>query len=136
MSGNHPHPTISADELATVWPRVTLVDVRSREEHATAHIPGSLNIPLEELPSRLANLPGSTIHVLCGSGKRSSHAARILRGHGYQAVNVAGGITEWYRSGYPVTYQQPPENPARQAPRHVQADRRSFARRLFHRRTA
>ncbi|MBG6181934.1 rhodanese-like domain-containing protein [Arthrobacter sp. CAN_A1] len=136
MSGNHPHPTITADELATVWPNATLVDVRSREEHATAHIQGSLNIPLEELTSRLADLPSSTIHVLCGSGKRSSQAARTLRGHGYQTINVAGGITEWYRAGYPVTYQQPPGSRAKHARRHAQGDLRSFTRQLFHRRSA
>ncbi|MEO5316916.1 rhodanese-like domain-containing protein [Pseudarthrobacter sp. CC12] len=74
MTGQHAFRTVIADELATVWPRATVVDVRSREEHATAHVPGSLNIPLDELPSRLADLPNTTLYLLCGSGKRSSQA--------------------------------------------------------------
>ncbi|GGH90891.1 rhodanese-like domain-containing protein [Arthrobacter liuii] len=112
MPGTQQFSTVTADELAAVWPCATLVDVRSREEHATAHVPGSLNIPLDELPSRLANLPNSTVvYLLCGSGKRSSQAARILTDLGYHAVNVAGGITEWYRSGHPVTYGQPQAEP-------------------------
>jgi rhodanese-related sulfurtransferase len=131
------HPafrTVTADELATVWPGVTLVDVRSREEHATAHVPGSLNIPLDDLPSRLADLPNGTIYVLCGSGKRSSQAARILADRGYTTVNVAGGITEWYRAGHPVTYQQVPENPVRQSS--VPKGLSSLLRRLFDRKSS
>ncbi|RAX15064.1 rhodanese-like domain-containing protein [Pseudarthrobacter sp. AG30] len=112
MAGQHAFRTVTAEELANVWPRAALVDVRSRDEHATAHVPGSLNIPLDELPSRLADLPNTTIHLLCGSGKRSSQAARILTDRGYTTVNVAGGITEWYRAGHPVTYQQSTRRPA------------------------
>jgi rhodanese-related sulfurtransferase len=128
-------PTVSAEELATVWPRATLVDVRSREEHATAHIPGSLNIPLEELISRLADLPDTTLHLLCGSGKRSSQAARILTDRGYTTVNVAGGITEWYRAGHPVTYQQTPKDQTRQDPGRIPAGLRRLLHRLSRRKS-
>ena len=100
--------TITADELAVTWPAAVVVDVRSREEYAIAHIPGSLNIPLDDISSRLKDLPNTTLHLLCGSGKRSSQAAQILADHGYETVNVAGGITEWYRNGRPVTYAAAP----------------------------
>ncbi|HKU03521.1 MAG TPA: rhodanese-like domain-containing protein [Arthrobacter sp.] len=108
MTDQRAFRTVTADELALAWPRATLVDVRSREEHATAHVPGSLNIPLDELTSRLADLPNTTLYLMCGSGKRSSQAARLLTDRGHTAVNVAGGITEWYRAGHPVTYNQAP----------------------------
>jgi len=130
MQGQRTFRSITADELAAVWPRATLVDVRSREEHATAHVPGSLNIPLDELASRLSDLPNSTIHLMCGSGKRSSQAARFLTDRGYTAVNVAGGITEWYRAGHPVTYQQVPEEPPGQGSGHVPGRLRRFFQRL------
>ena len=112
-SGSAPEPlrTITADGLAGIWPGAAVVDVRSREEHSIAFIPGSLNIPLDELASRLADLPNTTLYLLCGSGKRSGQAARMLSERGHRTVNVAGGITEWYRSGHPVTYAPPPENP-------------------------
>ena len=110
-----PLRTITADGLAELWPGVALVDVRSRQEYSTAFIPGSLNIPLEELPSRLTDLPNTTVYLLCGSGKRSSQAARMLTSRGYDTVNVAGGITEWYRGGHPVTYTPPPPHQAGQA---------------------
>ena len=104
-----PWRSLTADGLAGVWPGVAVVDVRTREEHSIARIPGSLNIPLDELPARLADLPNTTLYVLCGSGKRSSQAVRMLTERGYSTVNVAGGITEWYRSGHPVTYSPPSE---------------------------
>ncbi|HET9347530.1 MAG TPA: rhodanese-like domain-containing protein, partial [Arthrobacter sp.] len=105
-SGNIPIPvrTVSADDLAGVWPGVAVVDVRSREEVAVASIPGSVNIPLDELPSRLKDVPNTTVYLLCGSGKRSRQAAALLSARGYDVVNVAGGITEWYRAGHPVSY--------------------------------
>lgn len=104
-----PLRTITADALAATWPGAVVVDVRSPEEYAVAHIPGSLNIPLDDLPARLKDVPNTTVHVLCGSGKRSSQAAAILTGHGYDTVNIAGGITEWYRTGHPVTHATPPK---------------------------
>jgi rhodanese-related sulfurtransferase len=68
MRDQHAFRTVMPDELAKVWPRATLVDVRSREEHATAHVPGSMNIPLDELSSRHADPPHGTIYLVCGSG--------------------------------------------------------------------
>ncbi|WP_024365768.1 rhodanese-like domain-containing protein [Arthrobacter sp. TB 26] len=100
--------TITADDLAARWPRAALVDVRGRDEYATAHIPGSINIPLDELPARLNDVPNTTVYLLCGSGKRSGQAAALLAGRGSDVVNVAGGITEWYRSGHPVDYAPSP----------------------------
>ena len=41
---------------------------------------------------------------MCASGGRSSRATAHLVEHGYDAVNVMGGITEWYRNGHPVAY--------------------------------
>lgn len=101
--------SVTADQFAAVWPDAVLVDVRGREEYKTAHVPGSLNIPLDELASRLADLPNATLYLMCGSGKRSGQAARTLTDRGYTVLNVAGGITEWYRAGHPVAYHQAPE---------------------------
>lgn len=81
--------TISADDLATIWPEAVVIDVRSAEEYATAHIPGSRNIPLNDLASRLKDVPGTTVHVLCGSGKRSSQAVQMLNERGYNTVNIS-----------------------------------------------
>ncbi|MEG9250159.1 rhodanese-like domain-containing protein [Arthrobacter sp. Soc17.1.1.1] len=126
-----PLRAITADSLAELWPGVALVDVRSRQEYSTAFIPGSLNIPLEELPSRLTDLPDlpdTAVYLLCGSGKRSSQAARMLTSGGYATVNVAGGITEWYRGGHPVIYTPPPPHQAGQADQAHRANRAGLGR--------
>jgi rhodanese-related sulfurtransferase len=97
--------SIGPDELKSKWPGVPIIDVRGRDEYAQAHIPGSRNIPIDEVASNLASLPpNTTMYVMCGSGKRSTRAVALFTEYGFDAVNVSGGITEWYRNGYPVTY--------------------------------
>src|SRR6187431_3814271 len=62
-----------------------LVDVRTPSEFAAGHIAGALNIPLQQLDSRLTELqPKDTAVVLyCRSGSRSGSAARMLRNAGF-----------------------------------------------------
>jgi rhodanese-related sulfurtransferase len=68
-----------------------VVDVRSLEEFAGGHVPGSLNIPLHELDQRLAELdPARWVIVCCASGTRSAIARRKLRSRGFQRVFNAG----------------------------------------------
>lgn len=70
----------------------TLVDVRSPEEFAAGSAPGSINIPLSTLKSRLAEIPkGAPVVLCCASGQRSGMAAAVLRGNGYAQVHNAGG---------------------------------------------
>lgn len=73
----------------------TLVDVRSAGEHAAGAIPGALNIPVDELRDRLAELPAGPIVVHCQVGQRGHTAARILGQHGYGVVNLDGGYRTW-----------------------------------------
>lgn len=64
-----------------------LVDVRSAAEFAGGNAPGSVNIPLGELGSRLHEIPSSAPVVLCcASGTRSGMAKRMLKKNGYQQV--------------------------------------------------
>jgi len=74
-----------------------LVDVRSPEEYARGHLPGAVNIPVQELDRRLADA-GPVDHeliVYCRSGHRSSRAAQILREHGFTKVHNLGPMTAW-----------------------------------------
>jgi adenylyltransferase/sulfurtransferase len=78
---------------------LTVLDVREPWEYAIASLPGSINIPLDELPRRLQELDAhATTIVMCKSGGRSRRAAQFLAGAGFdQAVNLAGGIDAWAR---------------------------------------
>jgi len=81
-----------------------LIDVRTPEEFASGHIDGSVNIPVEEMPGRLDEIPGDApIVVYCRSGNRSATAARILKNDGYAPVYDLGGIQDWVAEGLPVT---------------------------------
>lgn len=69
----------------------TLVDVRSMAEFAQASAPGTLNIPLQELGARLAEIPRNAPVVLaCASGTRSGMVKMLLKKHGYAKVYNLG----------------------------------------------
>jgi rhodanese-related sulfurtransferase len=68
-----------------------LVDVRSAGEYAGGHVPGTLNIPLQEIDARAKELdPSRWVVVACASGTRSAFAARKLKSLGFQKVMNAG----------------------------------------------
>ncbi|MDE2417675.1 MAG: rhodanese-like domain-containing protein [Burkholderiales bacterium] len=69
----------------------TLVDVRSTAEFAHGSAPGTINIPLQQLGSRLGEIPKSSPVVLCcASGSRSGMAKLLLKKHGYPRVYNIG----------------------------------------------
>ncbi|MDO8720599.1 MAG: rhodanese-like domain-containing protein [Polaromonas sp.] len=69
----------------------TFVDVRSAGEFASGNAPGTINIPLQELGSRLGEIPKSSPVVLCcASGTRSGMAKLMLKRKGYQKVYNVG----------------------------------------------
>jgi len=79
-------------------PTAILVDVRTEPEYKEIRIPGSILIPLNDLPNRLSELPkdpSKPIVVYCRSGNRSSVAASILVEAGFPAVYDLGGIIDW-----------------------------------------
>lgn len=71
-----------------------LLDVREAPERARASLPGTLDVPMRDVPARMAELPkGEPIVVLCHYGERSAHVASFLAANGFDDVyNLAGGI--------------------------------------------
>ncbi len=68
------------------------VDVRDPEEFASGHHDGAINLPVDELRSRLGDLPASNdVRVYCAVGQRGYLATRILLQNGRAARNVSGG---------------------------------------------
>lgn len=78
-----------------------LVDVRQPEEWAEGHIQGSTLIPLDDLESRLAEVPKDRdVVVVCHSGNRSKHGRDLLLRAGYARVaSMAGGLAAWEAAG-------------------------------------
>ena len=80
-----------------------VVDVREPDEYAAGHVPGAVNIPLGQLPERLAEVPDSEhLLVVCQLGGRSARACGILESQGVAATNVAGGTAAWIDAGFPT----------------------------------
>jgi glyoxylase-like metal-dependent hydrolase (beta-lactamase superfamily II)/rhodanese-related sulfurtransferase len=103
--------TISVKELhedleKTVPPLI--IDVREPQELQSGYLPGSINIPLRQLPAEIARLPAdknSYLVTICRSGSRSAYAALYLRSLGYlQVKNVDGGVPAWQQAGFPVSF--------------------------------
>ncbi len=73
-----------------------VVDVRSSDEFAEEHYPKAINIPVDQIQSRLGEFGplNTSIVFYCASGARSAFAARILKSAGYTDVLNAGGLSD------------------------------------------
>ncbi len=94
--------TILAEELLKMSPLDgVFVDVRSPDEFAFEHIPGSINIPLENLERNIAQIPtNKKVYLICQSGLRSQTACGRIEGMGLKnAVTVMGGIRSYAQAG-------------------------------------
>lgn len=91
--------TIQFDEIdRVVATGGLLIDVRDPRELEQGAIPGSVNIPLDELRQRLCELPpNGPVYVTCRVGQRGYVACRLLEQHGREAINLDGGYLT-YRS--------------------------------------
>jgi rhodanese-related sulfurtransferase len=82
--------------------RLRIIDVRSPGEYASGHIPGAINIPLEQVETRLDDLGSGPIALLCQSGRRAEMACQLLDPHGRDLLLVGGGTKAWADSGMPL----------------------------------
>jgi hydroxyacylglutathione hydrolase len=90
-------PQIAVEALGDGSSPFYLIDVRSPHEWRAGHVDGAVNIPVGEIPARLAELPiGAPIATMCEGGYRSSLAASLLAREGVpNVVNVAGGMAAY-----------------------------------------
>jgi rhodanese-related sulfurtransferase len=80
------------------------LDVRTQDEYEKGHIARSVLIPLDELETRLSEVPrDQDVVVVCRSGPRSKEGAAILRQDGYTRVTcMTRGLQAWVEAGYPL----------------------------------
>lgn len=92
LRGDHPQVDVEAVLAAPAADRPFLLDVRTPQEFASSHIPGAVNIPVDDLRSRLGELPRDRkIAAYCQVGQRGYLATRIMLQAGFSAANVGGG---------------------------------------------
>ena len=88
---------------------IYLLDVRTPGEFQQASLAGARLIPIDQLVSRLTELPkDQPILVYCAVGSRSAQVVNYLARQGYPEVyNLYGGIYSWAQKGYPVVQGRP-----------------------------
>jgi rhodanese-related sulfurtransferase len=81
-----------------------LLDVRTPQEYAEGHIAGAVNVPYDQLATRLAEVPKDKDVVLyCRSGRRAGIAADVLAANGYTRLShLEGDMNAWMEKGRPV----------------------------------
>ncbi|MFC7264336.1 rhodanese-like domain-containing protein [Streptomyces lutosisoli] len=94
--------SLDADQARTRLPELTVLDVRTPGEYASGHLPGALNIPLDQLHRALPALKMATtdLLVVCASGARSDSARKTLAEHGVTAATLVGGTSAWSERGH------------------------------------
>lgn len=81
-----------------------LVDVRTTGEFAGGHLPGAVNIPLDQIARRHSEIASDKpVVVVCASGNRSRTASKKLAEAGFEKVyNLNGGTMRWMMAGLPL----------------------------------
>lgn len=84
--------------------KILVIDVRSEKEYAAGHIPGAVNIPIEELSKKIAAMKvakDTVIVTVCEHGGRSSRAVLELQKLGYKATSFCR-LDSWKKEGNPI----------------------------------
>ena len=78
-------------------PQAILLDVRTPEEYGGGHVPGSRNLPLQQIEkiTSIAEKKETPLFVYCQSGARSRQAVSMLQRMGYENVNNIGGMAAY-----------------------------------------
>lgn len=106
---SNPGLTIDVDD-AVDWisAGAFLLDVRSRDDFAAAHVPGAWNAPLFDLPGRAQDLPAdktTPVLAICQRGNLSLSAVLFLKSLGYSSArSVKGGTAAWIEKGHPTLH--------------------------------
>jgi rhodanese-related sulfurtransferase len=97
---------VTAEQVQALMgqPDTIILDVRTAGEYNNGHIPGALNIPVQELAKRHSELDKEKLIVLyCRSGNRSASANRILKNAGFAKINnFKGSWRVWTAKKFPV----------------------------------
>ncbi|MBL8067503.1 MAG: rhodanese-like domain-containing protein [Armatimonadetes bacterium] len=90
------------DTLAQGNAKPTLIDVRSPGEFAAGHIPGAVNIPMDQIESRLADLGETSVVLVCQSGQRAGITCELIQDRHPDLKVLDGGTNAWVQANRPV----------------------------------
>ncbi|MET8945244.1 rhodanese-like domain-containing protein [Streptomyces sp. NPDC004542] len=105
--------TFDPGQARTRLHELTVIDVRTPGEYGGGHIPGALNIPLDQLQRALPDIRAAAergeVLVVCASGARSENACRMLADNGIRTATLAGGTGAWAAQGHDL--ERPQDSP-------------------------
>ena len=101
---------ISVDEAAKLYGTddVVVVDVRRQDEYAAGHVKGAIFIPVDDVLTRINELPDNRkLLFICAQGVRSGLACEMAAAMGVDTenlYNIENGTSTWIEKGYPTSY--------------------------------
>ncbi|WEO99467.1 rhodanese-like domain-containing protein [Streptomyces sp. FXJ1.172] len=104
MTSPHSPVAIGAEQARTRLREFTVIDVRTPGEFASGHLPGALNIPVDQLRRALPEIRHAAergeVLLVCASGARSGNACGFLAEQGIPAATLTGGTAGWAGAGH------------------------------------
>ncbi|MFD4261571.1 rhodanese-like domain-containing protein [Streptomyces sp. NPDC058534] len=101
---------LATHEVRTRLHELIIIDVRTPGEYAGGHLPGALNIPLDQIRRALPDIQHAAdrcdVLIVCASGARSENACRIFAEHGVTAATLSGGTGAWAADGHELYHPQ------------------------------
>jgi len=100
-------PSISAATLHAQRESGTapaVIDVRTPEEYASGHIPGAVNVPFDQVATRIGEIDGShgvALYCMVGPRARKGESALLAAGH-EKVFHLEGGLAAWQAAGFPI----------------------------------
>ncbi|MFE0699787.1 rhodanese-like domain-containing protein [Streptomyces sp. NPDC058872] len=95
---------LGTGEAHTRLHELIVIDVRTPGEYAGGHLPGALNIPLDQIQRALPDIRHAAdrgdVLVVCASGARSENACRLLAENGIDTATLSGGTGAWTADGH------------------------------------
>ncbi len=113
---DEPYYRVNSDEAAQMLERekegTAIVDVRRYDEWLTGHVYGAIHIPIDDLQSRIDELPrDKTLLFICATGMRAGRACEIAATMGYPSESlyrVEDGTPNWIERNHPTSYGDDP----------------------------
>ncbi|MBB6054037.1 rhodanese-like domain-containing protein [Armatimonas rosea] len=103
---NPTHPKVTVKELSarlSKGERFQLIDVRSPQEYAEGHVPGAMNLPMDQAEARLNDLQRQDpVILICQSGRRAGMTCELLKAHHDGLIVLEGGTKAWMDASLPV----------------------------------
>lgn len=111
-----PYFRVDSDEAAQILENdrdnVLVVDVRRDDEWISGHAKGAVHIPVDDLPSRMGELPqDKKLLFICAAGVRSGLACEVAASMGYSTenlYNIEDGTPTWIQNNHPTSFGNEP----------------------------